>query len=157
MVFIEIHNCKTCAMCCQFFNYFGYKVSFSESLIHLGFSKRLTQLFFRDIGNGKYLIEKMCRQFDKIKGSCGLVNTNDYPFTCAIFPFMLATDNKSNINLYIETNCPESDNAMLQISEITKIIDYYKKNRLPIDIFVEKKLKKIGYELKLIQESIMKE
>lgn len=147
-------ECDNCLQCCYFHIFVNEYKSFRELYQAFCFSKELCDTFFKK-DNKKYYIDKQCIQY--LDNKCTIHNTNRLPFTCALYPLFLVTEN-NKINLVIDLNCPQSAvvikkfNTKKSKEKIKYVISEYQKFRRAY-IFPVEALLDCGYDLKILAKN----
>lgn len=147
---IKIEHCLECKECCSFSPFAGKKLTIKEFEDHFSFTEKLCDTFFKKIED-KYLIAPRCKQNEN--GKCKLYNTPEFPFACAMYPFILGVNRSGKYDLLIDRNCPNWKSVLNDKAEALKVIQQYK-SWGTLDTFLEKDLRRMGYKLLTVLKNI---
>lgn len=147
---IKLTNCFECRQCCNFSQYKGKKLSAEKLYKHFSFTKRLSEIFFNK-EKELYIIEDNCKCYKN--GKCSIYQTDNFPFACAAYPFMIAVKKDGNHKLVIDRNCRYWREAVNQSEIIHELIKKHQETE-SIDVFPEKDLIRMGYKILTIRNEI---
>lgn len=151
--YVEV-DCSSCLQCCRFHFYQGKTLTYKKLQESFFFTRELCDTFFEKRGE-KYLIQSFCRFYKD--GLCAVHESGRLPAICALFPFMLVTDEFGEKLLAVDCNCPKWEDAVAGISdvkhkkELIELIKYFESRNI-IECFLFDELIECGYNLKVIDK-----